>query len=1052
MANDILVKVGANITQFSKAMADARKDMENLNKKISGVTDVTSKVGGALTKGITVPALAAASALTGITLVKGYGRLVGIDTARAKLNALGHDAEGVEVIMNSALDSVRGTAYGLDEAATAAASAVAAGIEPGKELTKYLTLTGDAAAVAGSDFNEMASIFNKVQTAQRAYTGELNQLADRGIPVFQWLADEAGVTADVIRDMATDGEISAEMFRTAIENNIGGAAQTIGEQSFAAALRNIGSDLARIGANFLDAGGQAGGFFSTVKPLLTEFRGFLASIEPHAAELGRKFGEAFINIINKLKEMKSWYDSLNPVMQGFVKTMTIIGTIITLSAGPAMLLLGSAVKFLTVTVPGLIKIFKALAPVFTAVSKGVTVLRTALLALSGPVGWITAGSIALVTGVVAVVKWFSKSSKEAKRLNGETEKLGESVEQLSDGVDSSSKAYKDNQKEVTANAKANQDLAKKVQELSSKENKSASDKALLKSYVEELNKSVEDLNLAYDEEADALNMSSEKINDRLGLMKEQEKANVAQERLTEILKEQAEAEQKLKESNALRKEWNENLENGTVSSRDHRKAIEELDEQEKALKDTISQLGDEQVETEEQFTTSMEAIAEATRKSVESQVISYDKLDDTQAEVIDNMKARWQEYQDAATNMFDTLSDKITLTAGDMRKNLEENQRIISEWSENIATLAARGVDEGLLDTLREAGPESAGHVKALVEASDSELEALNDVFSQGAKKATSAFATSLGMDDSEMFDSLEHLITSTETSLRQQIKATNWSSLGLELPKGLAGGVDEGTQEAEKAARSMADKTAQATREAFQIRSPSRVYKEIGGYVTAGLADGITENTSDAISAIKRMFAVLAKESTSGLNGLSRVFKTQLSSIKQTLNTQFNAIGKHAMSGLKTGLDAGKNKVLSTAKGIANGVAQTMRSALRVKSPSRVTREIGEWVGIGLADGISDTVRQVTKASEVLADAAVPQVPKLSSIVGGDVNGYVNEVSARLNTEISGGQSDGVSNHYYERMLEGATFVVREEADIDRIAERLAQKVSDAKARKGIR
>src|SRR5690606_36670163 len=213
-------------------------------------------------------------------------------------------------IMNNALDAVKGTAYGLNEAATAAASAVAAGIKPGKELYKYLTLVGDAAAIANTDFNEMASIFNKVQTAGRAYTGELNQLADRGIPIFQWLAKEAGKSAEQVREMASKGQISAEMFRKAIDKNIGGAAKTIGEKSFAAALRNIGADIARIGANFLDAGGKGKGFFSTVKPLLVDFRKWLARVEDQAGDLGVKFGRAFQNMVEKVRDLKRRYDEL----------------------------------------------------------------------------------------------------------------------------------------------------------------------------------------------------------------------------------------------------------------------------------------------------------------------------------------------------------------------------------------------------------------------------------------------------------------------------------------------------------------------------------------------------------------------------------------------------------------------------------------------------------------------------------------------------------------------------------------------------------------------
>src|SRR5690606_32980929 len=248
-------------------------------------------MGDKLTSSITMPAIGAASALAGITMVKGFSRLVGIDTAQAKLKGLGHDAESVTEIMNSALESLRGTSFGMDAAATTAASAVAAGIKPGKDLTRYLSLTGDAAAIAGASMSEMGSIINQVQTSQVAYTDNLNQLADRGIPIYQWLAKEAGVAASEVKDMASKGAISSDMFLKAIEKSIGGAAKVMGESSFTAAISNIGASFSRIGANFLDAGGKGGGFFSTLKPLLTDFNNSLGTVEEKAAQLGERFGE-----------------------------------------------------------------------------------------------------------------------------------------------------------------------------------------------------------------------------------------------------------------------------------------------------------------------------------------------------------------------------------------------------------------------------------------------------------------------------------------------------------------------------------------------------------------------------------------------------------------------------------------------------------------------------------------------------------------------------------------------------------------------------------------
>lgn len=354
MADQTLkVKITGDSSNFQKAISVAQNAVTNFESKVGGIGKAVSSVGSKQTKYITTPAVTATSALVGLTLVKGFNRLQGIDEARAKLKGLGHDAESVEEIMNSALASVKGTSYGLDEAATTAASAVAAGIKPGKELERYLTLTADAAAIAGSSMSDMGSIFNKVQTSQRAYTEELNQLADRGVPIYQWIADEAGVTADAVKELASDGEISSELFLKAVEKNIGGAAKIMGESSSTAAVANIGASISRIGANFLDAGEQGGGFFSQVKPLLAELNEDLGTVEDKAAELGEKFGSAFTSAVNKIKELKSNFEALPPAVQ----KASAVGAIFAVGLGPGLEVAGKGMETISTVSGGVGKAF-----------------------------------------------------------------------------------------------------------------------------------------------------------------------------------------------------------------------------------------------------------------------------------------------------------------------------------------------------------------------------------------------------------------------------------------------------------------------------------------------------------------------------------------------------------------------------------------------------------------------------------------------------------------------------------------------------------------------
>lgn len=357
MAEETLkVKITGDASDFEKSISVAQNAVTNFENKVGNIGKAVSSVGSKLTKYITTPAVTATSALVGVTLVKGFNRLTGIDDARAKLKGLGHDAESVEEIMNSALASVKGTSYGLDEAATTAASAVAAGIKPGKELERYLTLTADAAAIAGSSMSDMGSIFNKVQTSQRAYTEELNQLADRGVPIYQWIADEAGVTDDAVKELASDGEISSELFLKAVEKNIGGAAKKMGESSFTAAVANINASISRIGANFLDAGEQGGGFFSQVKPLLSELTEKLGTVEDKAAELGVKFGEAFNNIVNKIREVIDKFNELSPA----VKKASAVGAVFAVGLGPALQVVGKGMETISTVSGSVGKAFSSL--------------------------------------------------------------------------------------------------------------------------------------------------------------------------------------------------------------------------------------------------------------------------------------------------------------------------------------------------------------------------------------------------------------------------------------------------------------------------------------------------------------------------------------------------------------------------------------------------------------------------------------------------------------------------------------------------------------------
>lgn len=402
-----LKSTGREIRELGSKSIIVGKNLSAMGDKMKNVGSKFSGFGNKLTNGITKPVTAAVTAMGGFVLFKGFQRLVGIDQATAKLRGLGHDTKTVSTIMDSALASVKGTSFGMDEAATTAASAVAAGIEPGKQLTKYLSLTGDAAAIAGVSMSEMGSIVNKVQTGQHAYTEELNQLADKGLPIYQWVAKEAGVTAGEVKSMASDGKISSEMFLAAIENNIGGAAQKMGEYSFTAQLSNMGAAIGRIGANFLDAGGQGGGFFSIIKPLLTELTDKMTVFEDKASEMGVKFGEIVMGAIDKLKGWKASYDDLTSGQQDKLKKILSVTSLVLVAMGPIFKIVG----FLMTTFGGLFSVIGAGMTKFGLFAAEFETFGAVITAIvTGPVG--IAVAIAAIAGAFALAYFKIDSFRE----------------------------------------------------------------------------------------------------------------------------------------------------------------------------------------------------------------------------------------------------------------------------------------------------------------------------------------------------------------------------------------------------------------------------------------------------------------------------------------------------------------------------------------------------------------------------------------------------------------------------------------------------------------
>ena len=227
--------------------------------------------------------------ITALAAKGGFARALNIENAQAKLKGLGHSAEAIGEIMANANLAVKGTAYGLDEAASVAAAAVASGIKPGEQLTQVLKTVGDTAQIAGMGFSDAGAIFTSVMARGKLQGDDMLQLTSRGVPVLQALSDQLGVSTQDVSEMVSKGKVDFQTFATALDKYLGGSALAAGE-TFSGAMANVKAALSRVGQKAATPALNAlRDTFNVLTPAIDKVN---TALEPLADKLGTRLSNA----------------------------------------------------------------------------------------------------------------------------------------------------------------------------------------------------------------------------------------------------------------------------------------------------------------------------------------------------------------------------------------------------------------------------------------------------------------------------------------------------------------------------------------------------------------------------------------------------------------------------------------------------------------------------------------------------------------------------------------------------------------------------------------
>lgn len=586
------------------------------------------------------------------------------------------------------------------------------------------------------------------------------------------------------------------------------------------------------------------------------------------------------------------------------------------------------------------------------------VAEGATVGLTGALATLSSGGIFLVVGALAgLVSWLSQESEETKKVKAKNEEFKRSLEELHESVEKGNEAYKDRRNEIQATAEDNERLVKKIEELNAVENKTAGQKKELASAAETLNSRVEGLNIQYDKATGTINMTTDAIRKQIEASKASAEVEAANAKMVENAKKRLDIKDKMKE---LEKEYQnliketDSAENGIFSSSTARDAIksqakQKYNEEVKKLQEDIKKTEESDNELTETIAKNNDLQAKSTEDAVGRMSLAWENMNDDQRKLVDDMKSQFEQMKSDVQNAFQAIEQQSAISAEQMTANLQKNIEAVDKWAGNLETLARRGLDQGLIEQLRQAGPKMADQTQALVDASDEQLGALNTKWSEAGDKAKEGFLRGINATGVELAPEIQAMVTAIGDEFRTALQDAGFDVKGREVATKTAEGIRAGQPDVQQATSEMTE----ASKQAFNNLPTEAKYS--GSQVSGNYAQGISESSSLVQSA-------------------SDFIKSTAVGAMNTLNGEGQTAGSNFGGGISTGINSSQGSVTGASLGM------TLAAAGQMISMSFKGMTAGQQFGGGISLGIGLKQGQVSSSSKGLQSTAKHSVASLGS------------------------------------------------------------------------
>lgn len=326
------------------------------------------------------------------------------------------------------------------------------------------------------------------------------------------------------------------------------------------------------------------------------------------------------------------------------------------------------------------------------------------------------------------------------------------------------------------------------------------------------------------------------------------------------------------------------------------------------LSDAKKQRNKKMEELDKEYAKNVKEVQTKLNEDIQKVMSEYDSAVTSRAEQINSQLSLFKKFESKSENTKQGLID-----------NLQSQVSGLKDWENTLESLRKRGVATGLIEELQEAGVDSLADIKLLNSMTDTELNEYVSLWKEKQQLATKEAVREI--DKTTYVNQIKELVNSAgkeldrlEQTYKNDLKKLGVGvkdtskQIGQNIVDGLKKGMKSKYPDFLKYVQKEFDKITVTAKKTLKIKSPSRVFAEIGGFIAQGVGVGFKNEMPKVNEQLETELDKLSDVDTKQINvGVSfEVYKNEFSKITESILTSmqsFVIIMKNTFENMLDGL-----------------------------------------------------------------------------------------------------------------------------------------------------